>query len=51
MYFIILGLFIESKHECILQEQKKTNHEFVLQCGFNCVFSRVPHLYVATQMP
>lgn len=22
MYFIILGLFIESKHECILQQQK-----------------------------
>lgn len=49
MYFIILGLFIESKHECIVPQKKK--HEFVLQCGFNCVFSRVPHLYVATQMP
>lgn len=51
MYFIILGLFIESnlKYECILQ-QKKT-HEFILQCGFSCVFSRVPYLHVAAQMP
>lgn len=42
--------FLLNQSTNAFSNNKKT-HEFVLQCGFNCVFSRVPHLYVATQMP